>query len=207
MAERFELNMYGLDVIMRHDYETDGVKDKINSYRVKSVKAVTEFLTNVPGSDKFSSFLDIGCGDEHDMNWFKSLHTNYSSVKGLDLYMNYEDYNENLIYGDWYKLNEIFKSPIDVMYMNHSLEHAANVYAVMEQISKLQKKGGVLFIAVPEGNSEFGYAITSSTTHFSVITKGFLNTTLQRFGYNVVVEEREFRDGAPELWAYAIKHF
>jgi len=212
MAKRFELEMFGLDVIMRHDYQTEGVKEKINSYRARSVKELTEFLTNVPKSDKFNSFLDLGCGDAHDLDLFSSLNPNYENVLGLDLYMDKEDYEArvDIIKGDWYELNDYVKPMysedyIDVIYMNHSLEHAANVYAVMEQISRSQKQGGVLFIAVPEGNSEFGYSITSSTTHFSVITKGFLLTTLQRFGYNVIVEDREFRKGSPELFAFAIK--
>lgn len=204
MAKRFELEMFSLPVIMRHDYETEDVKDKINSYRARSIKELTEFLTNVPGSDKFTSFLDVGCGDDHDINLFKQKHPSYEKCEGVDIYLDAEDYNETIKNVDWYELSKSF-SDVDVVYMNHSLEHAANVYAVMEQIAKVQKRGSVLFISVPEGNSEFGYAITSSTTHFSVLTKGFLSTTLQRFGYNVIVEEREFRPGAPELWAFAIK--
>jgi hypothetical protein len=202
MAKRFELEMFGLNVIMRHDYEDKEIAAKINEYRKRSVKAFTEFLTNVPGSEKFTSFLDVGAGDTHDMMYFEKLNPSINAY-GIDLYLDEDDYTTKLYKGDWYEMSHL--GEFDAIYMNHSLEHAANVYAVMREISLMQNRGGALFIAVPEGNSEFGYAITSSTTHFSVITKGFLSTTLQRFGYNVVVEEREFRKGAPELWAFAIK--
>jgi len=207
MAKRYELEMFGLPVIMRHDYETDGVKEKINEYRARSVKEFTEFLTNVPGSDKFETFLDVGAGDKVDMDLFKELNPEYRKVRGIDIYLDEEDYDSELVKMDWYEMGTSVLGRQNAVYINHSLEHAANIYALMEQTSKLQDKGDALFIAVPEGNSEFGYAITSSTTHFSVVTKGYLETTLQRFGYNVVVEEREFRKGAPELFAFAIKQY
>lgn len=209
MAKRYELSMFGLDVIMRHDYEVKSVADKINEYRKKSVESFSHFLTNVPKSDSFRTFLDVGAGDDHDVNYFKSLNPQFSDCLGCDLYLDGNDYNDNLVYADWYTMAEtgvkgIFK--FDCVYINHSMEHAANIYALMEQVSKMHKSGGALFVAVPDGTTPFGYAITSSTTHFSVVTEGFLRTTLQRFGYNVEVEQKEFRPGAKELWAYAIKH-
>lgn len=209
MAKRFELTMFGMPIIMRHDYEDKEIAEKVNSYRAKSVKSLTGFLTNVPGSENFSSFLDVGCGDDVDIKLFKELNSNYDYCVGIDKYLDNTDYNEHMVYGDWYTMSEdVFcNQNFDVVYLNHSMEHAANIYALMQQISSMQKRGGVLFVAVPDGNSEFGYGITSSTTHFSVITKGFLNTTLQRFGYNVSVEEREFRSGSPEIWAHAIKQY
>ena len=213
MAKRNERVVYGIPCIDRHDYEDKEIAAKINEYRARSVKSFTEFLTNVPGSEKFKTFLDVGPGDTADMDLFRKTNPNYENVHGIDLYLDDSDYTEDLIKGDWYEMaNEnLLAIPegesVNAMYINHSLEHAANIYALMEQVSRLQNKGDALFIAVPEGNSEFGYAITSSTTHFSVITKGFLATTLQRFGYQVQVEDKEFREGAPELWSHAIKQY
>ncbi len=224
MAKRFELNMFGLDVIMRHDYETDGVSQKINEYRARSIKELTEFLTNVPGSDEFENFMDIGCGDDHDIKLFIQNNPEYKKFTGIDLFSpktkssfynikNNKNYIYNIYKQDWYTIKDTFNEEKqslffgnqDVIYVNHSLEHAANIYSLMENIVTCHNKGGVLFISVPDGNSPFGYSITSSTTHFSVITEGFLSTTLQRFGYNVAVERREFREGAPEIWAFAVR--
>jgi hypothetical protein len=126
------------------------------------------------------------------------------------IYLAYIDNNEyeSVIKCDWDDLSKIFPTEkFDAIFINHSLEHTANVYKLMQQISFLQNKGSALFVAVPDGNSPFGYAITSSTTHFSCITEGFLNTTLQRFGYNVEIEKKELRPGAPEIWAYGIKQY
>ena len=203
MTKRYETEMFGLPIIMRHDYEDAEILAKINSYRKRSIDSLDKFLTNVPGSENFSSFLDIGAGDTHDMEHFKSLHPHYD-VKGIDFFLEDWEYTDDLIKMDWYKIGQLLPQK-DVIYINHSLEHSANIYKLMEAVVKCHTKGGVLFIAVPDGNSPFGYSITSSTTHFSVLTEGFLNTTLQRFGYNVAVEKREFREGSPELWAFAIK--
>lgn len=209
MAKRYELTMFDLPVIMRHDYETAGVKEKINSYRRRSVDEFVEFLTNVPGSDKFTRFLDVGAGDTADMDYFKRRCPWYTDVKGCDTYLDSSDYTADLIEQDWYSMAEGVAgiTKFDAIYINHSMEHAANIYQLMNQVSKMQNKGGALFVAVPDGNAPFGYAITSSTTHFSVITEGFLSTTLQRFGYNVQIETREFRPGAKEIWAFGIKQF
>ena len=149
MAKRFELDMFGLSVIMRHDYEDQEISKGINSYRTKSIKALTDFLTNVPGSDKFETFLDVGCGDDHDVQLFKSMNPGYENYYGIDLYADGIFYVNKDVYiwkEDWYSLESTFQ-PINVIYMNHSLEHAANVYKTMQNISSIQKKGDVLFIS------------------------------------------------------------
>lgn len=205
MAKRVEVNFYGLPCIVRHDYEIPGLKEKLQEYQSKSYNSFKHFLTNVP-QFKYDTFLDVGCGDDFVVSMAKS---DFKTSLGIDLFVEENEY-PNVIKGDWYKLKSIMKkvasiTRVNAMFINHSLEHAANVYAMMEQVSSLQKKGDALFIAVPDGNSPFGYSITSSTTHFSCITEGYLSTTCQRFGYQVAVERREFRPGAPELWAFAIK--
>lgn len=203
MAKRFELEMFGIPVVMRHDYDLPGLKEKLAEYQTKSYKSFTHFLTNVPGFE-YGTFLDVGCGDDHVVRQAKS---DFKVAKGIDLYL--DETFSDVIQMDWYNMKANLKSVgierINGMFINHSMEHAANVYELMEQVASLQKKNDALFVAVPDGNSPFGYSITSSTTHFSAITEGFLGTTLQRFGYNVAVERREFRPGAPEIWAFAIK--
>lgn len=200
MAKRFELEMFGLPVIMRHDYEIPGLKEKLQEYQSQSYKQFKHFLTNVPGF-KYETFLDVGCGDD----WVvKQAKEDFAIARGIDLYVEENEYPD-VVKGDWYKMKSSF-GRYNAVFINHSLEHSDSPYRLMEQVSALQEKNDALFVAVPDGNSPFGYSITSSTTHFSCITEGYLATTLQRFGYNVAVERREFRVGAPELWAFAIKH-
>jgi hypothetical protein len=205
MAKTVQQSFYGLPCIIRHDYEDVEIQQKLKVYQENSYKAFKHFLTNVP-LFKYDTFLDVGCGDDFIV---KKAKEDFNQSLGIDLYPG-ADYGTDVVIGDWYEMSEpdsIVVPRVNAMFINHSLEHAANVYALMEQVSKLQNKNDALFIAVPDGNSPFGYAITSSTTHFSCITEGYLRTTLQRFGYNVEVEKRELRAGAPELWAYAIKQY
>ena len=202
MAKTVNTKMFGLDVIMRHDYELDGVREMLQDLQLKSFNSFMHFLTNVPNF-KYQSFLDVGCGDD----WIvKQAALEFENARGIDLFVDEGEYI-NVDKADWYDMAHFYDQRFNAIFINHSLEHAANVYALMQQVSALQDKGDALFVAVPDGNSPFGYAITSSTTHYSCITEGYLRTTLQRFGYNVEVASKEFREGAPELWAYAIKQF
>lgn len=202
MAVTVRKKFWGLDCIIRHDYEDVVLQNKLKDLQQKSFDSFRHFATNVPNM-KYNSFLDVGCGDDYIV---KEANLHFKESVGIDLYPGRDDYH-NVVTADWYTMAETtFKDKkFDAIFVNHSLEHAENVYALMQQISALQNKDGALFIAVPDGNHPFGYSITSSTTHFSCITEGYLATTLQRFGYNVAVERREFRPGAPELWAFAIK--
>jgi predicted TPR repeat methyltransferase len=201
MAKRFETTMFGLPIIMRHDYEDTVLQEKLKEYQSKSYKAFKHFLTNVPNFE-YGKFLDVGCGDD----WVvKQAKVDFKSAKGIDLFIEDNEY-DNVVKADWDNMSSVFEGErFNAVFINHSMEHAANVYKLMQQVTGLQKKGDSLFVAVPDGNTPFGYAITSSTTHFSCITEGYLRTTLQRFGYMVEVEVKELRPGARELWAYAIK--
>lgn len=203
MAKPYRTTMFGLPIIMRHDYDLPGIKDKLAEYQKKSADAFLHFMTNVPTLE-YGSFLDVGCGDDYVVNYAAKQ---FKESRGIDLYLGNAEY-PNVDNADWYTMADTTYAgkQFDAVFINHSLEHAANVYALMEQVVKLHKSGGALFVAVPDGNSEFGYGITSSTTHFSCITEGYLSTTLQRFGYQVQISKREFRAGAPEIWAFAIKH-
>lgn len=204
MAKPLHTKMFGLPIIMRHDYDIPGIREKLQEYQKKSADSFVHFMTNVP-TQQYGSFLDVGCGDDYVV---KLMSEHFTESRGIDLYLDEDHGYENVDLADWYTMSKrVYRGKkFDAVFINHSLEHAANVYALMEQVVKIHRSGGALFVAVPDGNSEFGYGITSSTTHFSAITEGYLSTTLQRFGYQVQISRREFRPGAPELWAFAIKH-
>jgi 2-polyprenyl-3-methyl-5-hydroxy-6-metoxy-1,4-benzoquinol methylase len=202
MAKTVQKKWFGIDCILRHDYEHPEIQKKLEDLQKKSVDAFTHFCTNI-GQFKYGTVLDVGCGDDYAVNL---LQEKFFDSIGIDLYVEENEYPA-VVKSDWYAMAEtvFFDRKFDAIFINHSLEHAENVYALMQQVSALQDKGGALFIAVPDGNSDFGCSITSSTTHFSCLTEKFLNTMAQRFGYQVVVERREFRAGAPELWLFGIK--
>jgi 2-polyprenyl-3-methyl-5-hydroxy-6-metoxy-1,4-benzoquinol methylase len=206
IVERHELSLYGIKTIMRHDYADPEIMGKIRSYIDKSIKALDDFLTNVPGSEKFKSFCDVGCGEDYVV---EKMSKKFSEFFGLDLHIKsdrrYAGGPRTGIYKeDWYEMADTF-GQTDVIFINHSMEHAANAFALMEQLSKMQNRGNVLFVAVPDADYPWAYSMTSSTTHFSIFNEGFLQEILQRYGYRVCVEKRCFREGAGELWAFCVK--
>ena len=202
MAKPFYLTQFGLKVVMRHDYDLPGLKEKLQEYQTKSAEAFIHFMTNVPSLEN-GSFLDVGPGDPFVMDIMRD---HFQEVRGIDLYVDPAEY-PSIDLHDWYDMDKTYGvRKFDAIFINHSLEHAANPYALMEQVASHHKSGGALFVAVPDGDTEFGYGITSSTTHFSCFTEGFLSTLLQRFGYQVQISRREFRPGAKEIWAFAIKN-
>lgn len=188
---------FGCDVLYRHDY--DFRNDSISQYIEKSCKYLEEFLTNVPGSENFKTFLDVGCGNAQALNYFKDQY----DCKGIDKYPQSPD--ERIIEGDFYKLSELVE-PQDIIFCNHTLEHSL-APLLLEQISKVHKKGGVIFIAVPDGDYSWAYDITSSTTHWSLFNLGFLRHMLSKYGYECHVCKKCFRDDKGELFAVGIKRF
>lgn len=196
--------IFGLDVIMRHDYEGEQL-EKIRSYQLESFNSFLKFLQNISNFN-FENFLDVGSGDdifllENAKKYFKGC------VLGIDKYI--EEENDLILKMDWYdidKRKEIKEKRWNAIFINHSLEHCDSPYLLISKISKLQKKNDALFIAVPDGNYPFGYSLTSSTTHFSCFTEGFLNVLCQRFGYITMIETRELRKDAKEIWAFCIKN-
>jgi len=226
-VKRHEEKVYGIQCIFRHDYQDEEIMAKIRTYINRSVKELDDFLTNVPGSENFTSFCDIGCGEDHVVNMLDAKHDSsddfvrqkFDESYGIDLYIEGgKDRQEELdnvnissavsrtgVYKhDWYDMADTF-GQTDVMFINHSLEHAANPFALMEQISKMQNRGNVLFVAVPDADYDWAYSMTSSTTHFSIFNEGFLQEILQRYGYRVCVEKREFRANSGELFAFCVK--
>lgn len=187
---------YGLPVIYRHDYNFR--KDEINSYIKKSCQFFKEFITNVPGNKEFETFLDIGCGDSSSLNFFQEQY----NVKGIDLYPAVED--DRIVKGDFYDLSSFEKQ--DLIFCNHTLEHSL-APLLLEQISKIHKIGGAIFIAVPDGDYSWAYDITSSTTHWSLFNAGFLRHLLTRYGYECHVEKKCFRENKGELFLVGIKRF
>lgn len=202
MATPMKTTMFGLPVIMRHDYSDAVIQEKLKEYQKKSADAFLHFMTNVP-TQTYGAFLDVGPGDPYVMDMMRDK---FGEVRGIDLYIDPKEYPSIDLY-DWYSIDKTYgPGRFDAIFINHSLEHADSPYRLMEQIALTHRSGGALFVAVPDGDTEFGYGITSSTTHFSCFTEGFLSTLLQRFGYQVQISRREFRPGAKELWAFCIRH-
>lgn len=192
---------YGLEVIYRHDYDKSQNGDNIKAYITKSCEALSKFLNNVPQASSYESFLDIGCGGSQALDYFDGR----LKCAGIDLYPQVQD--DRIIQGNFYDLKSALpKEKYDVLFVNHTLEHAL-APLLLEQIREIHSIGGVLFVAVPDADYPWAYDITSSTTHWSIFNEGFLRVLLQRYGYEVCIEKKCFREGCGELFAYAIRRW
>ena len=198
MENTVRLKEFWLDVIMRHDYSNEEQKKKINTYRKKAFDYFAKYLENYPY--KVKTFLDVGCFDDFDINNAENIGL---EAMWVDLYPVKE--SEKIIIHNFYKLEELGKK-FDIVFLNHTLEHSDSVYKLMEQISKIQDKNSLLFISVPDWASEWAYSLYQSTTHYSILNYWFLQTTMSRFGYNVIPHRVELREWCPELWFIWIKH-
>ena len=196
-TNRIKKREFGLNVIYRHDY--DFRNESISKYTKESCKYLDEFLTNVPDSEGFKTFLDVGCGNTESLDYFK----NKFRCRGIDLYPQTED--ERIIVGDFYDLKNLIE-PQDVIFCNHTLEHSL-APLLLEQIRDSQKIGGVLFIAVPDADYSWAYDITSSTTHWSIFNEGFLRHIVTRYGYECHVTKKCFREDKGELFLVGIRRF
>lgn len=183
-------NMFGLDVILRHDYSGTQM-DKINDYRQASFNYFIKYLENYPDSKDFKTAIDIGCWDLYNVELFNKF--GYT-CKGIDLYSDVEGVEKI----DFYKLSDT-NEKYDMVFCNHTLEHADSTYKLMEQMSTITKDKWLLFIAVPDWESDRAWDLYQSTTHFSILTYGFLDTMLKRFGYQTIGIKKELRQGAKEL--------
>ena len=61
-------------------------------------------------------------------------------------------------------------------------------------ISRIIKPGGILFVAVPNGNYEWAWDLRDSTTHYSCFTPKFLESMFNRFGFKTLyLRNRELK--------------
>lgn len=197
MSLAHRIDKFWFKSIVRHDYDWKQL-EKINSYRKASFDYLMKYLENYPYVLK--TFLDVGCGDDYNI---KLAEEQWFEAKWIDLYPAVE--SDKIIKGDFYEMwNQMNYK--DIIFCNHTLEHADSVYTLMYNMSKLQTQWWVLFIAVPDWTSERAYSLYQSTTHYSILTYDFLLVTMQRFGYSVIPHRVELREWKPELRFIWIKH-
>lgn len=205
MRNAIKVREYGLDVIYRHDYGKQQNANNIEKYVAQSCKHLEKFLANVPQASGYKTLLDIGCGNTQVLDYFAREECAFQlDGRGVDKYPQAED--PRIITGDFYNLSGCGIKEADVIVINHTLEHSL-APLLLEQVRSIHKVGGVLFIAVPDADFPWAYDITSSTTHWSIFNEGFLRVLLQRYGYEVCVEKKCFREGCGELFAYGIKRW
>jgi SAM-dependent methyltransferase len=99
------------------------------------------------------SFIDIGCGTGELLNYFKKHKWSVSGIEPNNTARTFASKNYNIKVWNEEKLKELETNSFDVISMWHVLEHVPELHDRLSQVGKLLKKGGTIFIALPNINS------------------------------------------------------
>jgi 2-polyprenyl-3-methyl-5-hydroxy-6-metoxy-1,4-benzoquinol methylase len=99
------------------------------------------------------SILDIGCATGEFLNHCKSKKWNVLGIEPNESARRDGIENYSLVIEDETHLSTISQSSFDVITMWHVLEHVPLLNERMDQLQKLLRPDGYLFIAVPNANS------------------------------------------------------
>ena len=103
--------------------------------------------------NSIGNFLDIGCGTGELLSFFKRHDWNVTGIEPNSTAREFAKSNYSIDVFDENKLDELMPSSFDVISMWHVLEHIPDLHARLSQVSKLLKKDGTIFIALPNLDS------------------------------------------------------
>jgi SAM-dependent methyltransferase len=137
--------LYNEDYFSGRSKYNNKIKEKDSRQRIK---IISKYVPH-----KIHNFLDIGCGEGYSLIEAKKKGWN---VHGIDIsdHRIYQAKNEsiNFIKSDLLKAN--FPSDyFDAIFLDSVLEHLTNPAEYLVEIRRILKKGGVLYIGVPNENS------------------------------------------------------
>jgi SAM-dependent methyltransferase len=131
-----------------HQIKSKSLKDIIYQ-KVKSVM-IKRKLNWVFDYQSSGSILDIGAGTGEFLEAFNFKDWNKSAIEpSKKLHSNLEQKDIQL----YSELHQIKESSQDVITLWHSLEHIPNLEESLEELKRILKPDGVLFIAVPNHKS------------------------------------------------------
>jgi SAM-dependent methyltransferase len=191
---------------------------------------VNEFATYASPSMRV---LEIGCGDGFSLDVMKSK--GFNKVIGADINLDklkvarQSGHRATLL--DVHYLG-VASNSVDAVYCTHTLEHSYNGYRALQEIHRVLKPGGILFLIVPDHTLRYGDTYTEPDKVLDLEERSvdlFENIVLERTGARSEIARNHFpftmklfvaailhakfeiqwtariqRDG-PELWAVAIK--
>ncbi len=140
-------------------YDENYFSEKSAWYEKNRERDRNERFSNVLkySSNKIQNFLDVGCGEGFCLLEAENRGWN---AYGVDITDNrIEKAKKSSI--KFFKSDLLnFKLPdefFDVVYMDSVLEHVINPYNYLLEIKRILKKGGILYIGVPNEDSLFNY--------------------------------------------------
>ena len=187
-------------------YDNSYFGEKSNWYNKKRKIDSKKRLEQATGltSNKIENFLDIGCGEGYSL--IEAMNRGWN-VYGVDItdhrienarvksikFINSDLINSNLP-------SDFF----DIIYLDSVLEHVYNPSEYLAEIKRVLRKGGILYVGVPNEDSlfndirKFFYKITKknvtekikpfqSPYHINGFNKNSLSFALRKAGFNIVI--------------------
>src|SRR3989344_4093940 len=106
----------------------------------KRLKIINKFIKSP------RTVLDIGCSNGVFLDLFKNSET--WGVEPSDSGYKIEDGRHKIIH-EYFEKAKLPQNYFDLVIMNHTLEHVVDAEIVLAKVYRLLKKGGILFIDVP----------------------------------------------------------
>ncbi|MFK5854611.1 MAG: class I SAM-dependent methyltransferase [Bacteroidota bacterium] len=136
---------------LSHNTDDNGMMGSSYSYlRNINIKRKYNLVKRYNTSGKF---LDIGCGTGELLKYFKDNNWVVQGIEPNNSARELAKTKYNINVAEENELDHIQPNSLDVISMWHVLEHVPNLHKRLEQISKLIKKSGTVFIALPNLDS------------------------------------------------------
>lgn len=142
---------YDTPEYLSHNTGDNGMMGKLYSYlRNINIKRKYDLVSRYNSS---GIFLDIGCGTGEVLKYFKDNNWIVQGIEPNSSALEFGKTNYNINIGEENELDNLQTNSFDVISMWHVLEHVPDLHKRLAQISKLLKKTGTIFIALPNLDS------------------------------------------------------
>ena len=118
-------------------------------YLIARYIAVRSKFKRIVKLAKGKSILDIGCGTGELLNHFKNNGWQTMGIEPNEKARNFATSKYNLDIYEESEIKNIMPYSYDVITMWHVLEHVVDLNKRIEDIKRILKKGGTLFVALP----------------------------------------------------------
>ena len=184
---RYYIDEYAPANLSSDDKEGDK-PGSTNEFTLKRYEQVEEFIMN-NGIRHDSKVLDVGCATGGFLKHLKSK--GFYHLYGIDMIPQYvyKAKNYNIRLGTVYAI-PFEDNSFDIIILDQVLEHLHNPKSAMKEIKRVLKKGGLIYVGVPDADrydDEYYWIMREHIQHF---TLNSLKLLAQNNGFELIANEK-----------------